>query len=89
MPMYVYQVKVELHAGDAPLLPDGALDMSRETIIYKCQRKATKFAIKTIESWCSNDRYEVWSPDPQTWCVDSLLSNARCTIRIVECKVRT
>lgn len=89
MPMYVYQVKVELHAGDAPLFPDGALDMSRETIIYKCQRKATKFAIKTIQSWCSNDRYEVWKPDTQTWCIDSLLSNARCTIRIVECKVRT
>ena len=89
MPMYVYQVKVELHAGDAPLFPDGALDMSRETIIYKCQRKATKYVTKTIQSWCSNDRYEVWNPDPQTWCIDSLLSCARCTIRIVECKVRT
>lgn len=89
MPMYVYQVKVELHVGDAPLFPDEAYNMSLETIIYKCQRKASKFIIKTIQSWCTDDRYSVWNPDPQTWCVDSKVSNARCTFRIVECKVRT
>lgn len=89
MPMYVYQVKVELHVGDAPLFPDEALDLSRETIIYKCQRKASKYVIKTIQSWCSDDRFTVWNPEPQTWCVDSNVSNARCTFRIVECKVRT
>jgi len=89
MPMYVYQVKVELRAGDAPFFPGEALDMSRETIIFKCQRKASMFVTKTILSWCSDDRYPVWNPEPQTWCIDSKLSKARCTIRIVECKVRT
>lgn len=87
--MYVYQVKVELHEGDAPLFPDEALDMSRETIIFKCQRKAIKYVTKTIESWFTDFQYTVWNPEPLTWCIDSLLSSARCTIRIVECKVRT
>lgn len=87
--MYVYQVKVVLHSGDAPLFPDEAYTMSLETIIYKCQRKASKFITKTIQSWCTSDRYTVWNPDAETWCVDSKVSNARCTFRIVECKVRT
>lgn len=89
MPMYVYQVKVELNAADAPLFPGEAYDMSRETIIYKCERKATKFVLKTIQSWCTDDRYTVWYPERMTWCVDSNRCNARCTFRIVECKVRT
>lgn len=89
MPMYVYQVKVELHEGDAPLFPGEALDMSRETIIYKCQRKALKFVVKTIESWFTEFQFSVWNPEPLTWCVDSNVSNARCTFRIVELKVRT
>ena len=89
MPMYIYQVKVGLHEGDAPLFPLEALDMRRDTILYKCQRKASKFVTKTIQSWCTEDRYTVWSPEPMTWCVDSKVSNARCTFHIVECKVRT
>lgn len=89
MPMYVYQVKVELHEGDAPLFPEEALDMSRETILYKCERKAKRFILNTILSWWKDDRYTVWNPDNQTWCIDSKVGNARCTFRIVECKVRT
>lgn len=89
MPMYVYQVKVELHVGDAPLFPGEAYQMSLDTILYKCQRKAAKFVIKTIWEWCKDDGYSVWNPDPLTWCVDSKVSNARCTFRIVEYKIRT
>ena len=87
--MYVYQVKVVLHEGDAPLFPLEALDMSRETILFKCQRKASKYVIKTIQSWCTDDRYSVWNPEPQRWCIDSKVGNARCTFQISEIKVRT
>lgn len=89
MASYVYQVKVECHPADAPLYPQVVDDMSRETILYKCQRKAEKFVIKTIKTWCSDDQYNVWQPEPQTWHIDSSKYSARCTVRILEIKVRT
>lgn len=87
--MYVYQVKVELHVGDAPLFPDEAYDMSLQTIVYKCERKARNFVIKTIQSWSTDDRFSVWNPESGKWCVDSKVTNARCTFLISEIKVRT
>ena len=89
MPGYVYQVKVELNNVQATHYPDEAKKLSRETILFKNQRKAEKFVMNTILTWCADVRLTFWMPEDQTWCVDSNVSSARCTFRILEIKVRT
>lgn len=89
MPMYVYRIHVVLFAADEPLFPDEAVDLSHQTILFKCERKAKNFIQKTLDSYKRTGDFDLWSPDQYTWCLDSKVTNARLTFLLEECRVRT
>lgn len=87
--MYVYRVQVVLSSADAPLFPDGAYDLTKQTILFKCERKAKNFILRTIDGYLKTGDFDQWCPDKYTWCLDSKVTNARLSFLLEECRVRT
>ncbi len=89
MPSYVYRVEVLLNAADLHNFPDEAFDLSKETILFKCERKAKNFILRTIDGYLKTGDFDQWCPDNKTWCLYSKVTNARLTFLLEECRVRT
>lgn len=89
MASYVYRIQVVLSPADAPLFPEEAYDLAKQTILFKCERKAKNFIQKALDSYKRTGDFDLWSPDQYTWCLDSKVTNARLTFLLEECKVRT
>lgn len=89
MPMYVYQVKVELSDTDTLHFPALYTFWSKQTILYKCERKARKFVAQAISLLKEDVTYDVWTHGDNQWIIDKLASSQRCTISIKEVRVQT
>lgn len=89
MPSYVNIVDFKLAAADEVLHPSEVVELVHKVLPFKCDRKARKFIDSTITQYYKTDEWTVWSPDSNTWCVDSKVSNARLTITLSEVRVIT
>lgn len=89
MASYVYRIQVVLSPADTPLFPKEAFDLSKETILFKCDRKAKKFILRTIDGYLKKGEFDYWCPNLNTWCLDSKVTKARLTFLLEECRVRT
>lgn len=89
MPSYVHIVDFKLAAADEVLHPSEVVTLVHKVLPFKCDRKARKFIVSTIAQYYKTGEWTVWNPDQQTWCVDSIISNARLTITLSEVRVIT
>lgn len=89
MPSYIHIVDFKLSAADEVLHPSEVVDLVSKVLPFKCDRKARKFIATTIAKYYKTGEWVVWNPDSLTWCVDSLVTNARLTITLSEVRVIT
>ena len=89
MPSYVYHVRVKLSAGDSPLFPDEAWDLSQDTILFQNERKAKNFVMKTLQGYAKSGEFEIMNPAQGLWWLCSKVTDAKISVTIREVRIRT